>query len=497
MRRVNLFLCAVALLAISITPAFAWKFASIADSRGSTNGVNTAELTTIVNRINLEDVDLVIFQGDAVGGSSNDTTLGSQMDTWLAIMNALNCPWYYTVGNHEISTATSINIIRSKIDMPLNGPVGYEETVWWFEHENAHFAALDSNRYNEFHHVQRSWLTTDLASTIKPHKFVMAHEPAYPKAAHIGSSLDVYPTERDDFWSIMTNAGVRMYFAGHEHFYFRSMEGSIYQIINGTCGAPIYTAPPGGFSAYHYVVVTIDGLNVSCQAKYDTGVVFDSWSYSVPPEQEVSIASIKQLPDLSPVSLTAKTVTAGANQLASTFYIEEQDRSSAIKIYGSGLSVADGTGVEVRGTLGTSNGERVINSPTVTPVDLPYPVPEPIGMLTRYVSGGWLNEYTPGVTGNGFLNNTGLVVQVYGIVTYVNTTSKYFYMDDGCRLRDNTGQVGLQVYCGGRPVGNNLTLPGLNAIVKVTGIASSRSFLTSINPALRPRSQSDIVEYLP
>jgi hypothetical protein len=68
------------LLGISVSPAFAWKFVSMADSRGSTNGVNTAKLTTIVNLINLENVDLVIFQGDAVDGSGNDTTLGLQMD---------------------------------------------------------------------------------------------------------------------------------------------------------------------------------------------------------------------------------------------------------------------------------------------------------------------------------------------------------------------------------------------------------------------------------
>lgn len=495
-RRLNLVLSVVALLMTSLTPAFAWKFVSMADSRGSTNGVNTAELTKIVNLAKLENADLVIFQGDAVSGSSNDTTLGSQMDTWLGIMNTLNCPWYYTVGNHEISTATSINVIRSKVNMPLNGPAGYEETAFSFDHENAHFTALDSDHYGEFHHVQRSWLTADLASTTKPHKFVMTHDPAYPLGPHIGSSLDVYPTERDDLWNIMTNAGVRMFFCGHEHFYARSLHGSIYQALNGSCGAPLYTAT-GAISKYHYVVVDVNGLNVSCQAKDDTGAVIDSWSYSVPPEQEVSIASIKQLPDGSPVSLSAKTVTAGANQLASTFYIEEEDRSSAIKVYGSGLSVADGTGVIVQGTLGTSNGERVINNPTVTPVALPYPVPGPVSMLTSYVSGGSLNVYTPGVTGNHSLNNTGLVVQVCGIVTYVNTTTKLFYVDDGCQLRDGSGQVGLQVYCGGRPVGNNLTMPGLNSAVTITGIASSRTSGGNIIPSLRPRSQSDIAEYLP
>ena len=487
----------VVLFAASLAPAFAWKFVSMADSRGSDNGVNTAELTKIVGLVNLENADLVIFQGDAVNGSSSDATLASQMDTWLSVMNTLNCPWYFVPGNHEVSTATSENVIRAKVNMPTNGPTVYSETVFSFDHENAHFVGLNSNHYGENHRVQRSWLITDLAATLKPHKFVMAHEPAYPVDGHIGSSLDTYPAERDDFWSIMTNAGVRMYFTGHEHLYSRSLHGSIYEVINGSCGAPLYAAPPGAISAYHYVLVDISGLSVSCQAKNDTGGVLDTWSYSLPPPPEVTISAVKQLPDGSAVSLSGKTVTAGTNQLASTFYIEEADRSSAIKVYGSGLSVADGTGTLVQGTLGTSNGERVINTPTVTPIALPYPVPEPVGMLTRDVSGGPLNEFTPGVSGNPNLNSTGLLVRVWGIVTHVNTTLKYFYMDDGCGLQDGSGQTGLQVYCGGRPVGSDITLPALNSIVRVTGIASSRTAGANIIPALRPRSQSDISVYAP
>lgn len=467
----------------------------MADSRGSTNGVNVAELTKIVNCINLENADLVIFQGDAVDGSSTDATLSSQMDTWLSVMNTLNCPWYFTPGNHEIRSATSEDVIRSKVNMPENGPAGYLETVFSFDHENAHFVALNSNHWGEAHRVQRSWLASDLANSAQPHKFVMAHEPAYPKGPHIGSSLDVYPAERDDFWNIMTNAGVRTYFCGHEHLFARSQHGDILQVINGTCGAPIHSGVPGTVAAYHYVVVDVNDLTVFFQAKNDNGVAFDNWSYSIPPPPQTSIGSIKRLPDGSFVSLTAKTVTAGSDQLASTCYIEEQDRSAAIKVYKSGLSVPFGTGIVVQGTLGSSNGERVINNPAVTQVTAPYPVPNPTIMLTRDVCGGSLNEYTPGVTGSVSLNNTGLVVQVCGVVTYVDSVLKSFYVDDGCRLQDGSGHTGLQVSCAGRPVGNNLALPGLNAVVKVTGIASSRSSGGRVIPALRPRTQADIVEF--
>lgn len=280
-RRTLAIILLVSLMLIAAVPSFAWKFASMADSRGSNNGVNTVTLTKIVDLINSEKVDLVLFQGDAVGGTKDDAALSSQMDTWLAVTSKLNCPWYYTPGNHEISTGTSESILRSKVDQPMNGPVGHKEMVFSFDHENAHFAAVNSNHYGAGHHMQRAWLAADLAATKQPHRFVMGHYPAYPKGPHIKSSLDQAPSERDDFWNILNNSGVEMYFCGHEHLYARSKHRSVYQIINGTCGAPISKNVKGTIGEYHYVVVDVDGNRVRCQTKSDAGEVLDTWSYEI------------------------------------------------------------------------------------------------------------------------------------------------------------------------------------------------------------------------
>ncbi len=387
-------------------------------------------------------------------------------------------------------------MLRSKVDQPLNGPPGHEEMVYSFDHENAHFVSLNSNHYGESHHVQRAWLSTDLAGTAQPHIFVMAHEPAYPVGPHVGSSLDVYPSERDDFWNIMTNAGVRMYFCGHEHLYSRSLHGDIYQILNGTCGAPIYSGPPGTIEEYHYVVVEIQGYNVQCWAKDDTGGVLDSWSYAVgPPPQDIPISSIKALPDGTMVAITNKTVTVGTDDLVNIFYIEDQDRSSGIKASGSGVSVIAGDGVTVSGELATVQGERVITNTSATVIAPTYPVPKAISMLTQEVGGGSLNEYTPGIPGGISTHNIGLLVQICGRVSYVNTLGKYFYVDDGCGLQDGSGQTGLLVHCGGRPIGNTINLPPQDAYVKVTAVSSCRPSATGIIPTVRPREQADIVVY--
>lgn len=495
MLRRGLFVLAVVALITASVPSCAWKFASMADSRGSDNGIHLDTFSTIINLVNSENVDFVVFQGDAVSGSSSDTTLASQMDTWLAEINKLNCPWYYTPGNHEIHTSTAeVDVLRPRVNQPMNGPPGYEEFVFSFDYQNAHFVFLNSDHYDEEHKVQWQWLATDLAGTMKTHTFVMAHDPAYPMGAHIGSSLDAYPTERDDFWGVMTNADVRMYFCGHEHFYGRAQHGSIIQVINGTCGAPLATGHSGTIAQYHYVVVEVNGYDVHCLAKNESGDVIDSWDYSIEPP--VPISSVKALQDNLPVYLADKVATVGNDQLTSTVYIEDQDFSSGIKVNAATPSVKQGDKIHVSGTMGSSQTERVINSPTVTlHTGGPYPVPHPLGMVTRDFGGGSLNDYTPGITGGIGAHNTGLLVAIWGKVTYVNTTGKYFYLDDGFNWQDGSGYKGIQVYCGGRPVGNTLTMPAQDTCAVVTGISSRKISGSNTIPVLRPRKQSDIVPY--
>ena len=489
-RRILIF---TAILALATSPSFAWKFVSMADSRGTTNGVNVATLRAIVTRVNAENVDLVIFQGDAVTGSSSDTTLSSQMDTWLVEMNKLNCPWYYTPGNHEIQTSTAeANVLRGKVIQPENGPTGYKEFVFSFDYQNAHFVFLNSDHYGEQHHVQRSWLTTDLAGTTQPHIFVMSHDPAYPVGPHIGSSLDAYPSERDDFWNIMSNAGVRMYFCGHEHLYSRSTHGSVIQVLNGTCGAPISTGVPGTTAAYHYVVVTVNGAQVHCDAKRDDGTLIESWDYDIGPPP--TIGSLKQDADDNPVYVTGKTVTAGNDQLGGIFYIQDEDCSSGIRVLGSPITVSEGDGVDVSGTISSQDTERVIINPSVHPRAALYTV-SPLGMITRNVGGGALNDNTPGVTGGSGLHNTGLLVSIWGEVTWVDQEFGFFYVDDGSATQDGSGHAGVRVDCA---VSSTLTvddLPSTDQHVVVTGISSRVSLDENCVPIICPRKQEDIVPY--
>lgn len=308
-RRMLFLLSFAALLTATAVPSFAWKFVSMADSRGSDNGVNTATLDKIISKVNAEGADLVIFQGDAVSGSKDDATVSSQMDTWLKCMSKLKCPWYYTPGNHEVQSPTvQENVLRTKVKQPLNGPSSDLEMVYSFNHKNAHFVVLNSDHYGKLHHVQLDWMAADLAKTTNPHVFVMAHDPAYPAGPHAGSSLDAHASERDNFWNKMTTGHVNMYFCGHEHLYQRSKHGSITQVINGSCGAPLYTSK-GSISKYQYVVVDINGNSAKCQAKDDNGEMIDSWDYGIPTYSELCPATAPVPAEGTPVTPPMETKT--------------------------------------------------------------------------------------------------------------------------------------------------------------------------------------------
>ena len=432
MRTRLLSLCAAALavaLLLGVPAAAAWKFASIADSRGASAGVNTAVLSAVVERINAEGVELVLFEGDAINGYCTQDCLSSEMDSWLAVMNRLSAPWFFSPGNHDIGGSLQAeDILRQKVSQPLNGPAEQQELVYSFDHRDAHFVSLNSDHPGQEHRIQQAWLEADLAATHQPHVFVFAHQPAYPAGPHIGSSLDAYPAERDRFWDVLTARGVRMYFCGHEHLYVRAGHGWVTQVINGTCGAPLATGDYADIlSVYHYVVVTVDGPKVTCQAKDLNGGVIDSWQYCVTPDCD----SLRLLPDGAGASLVDRPVTF---VVPDALYVEEDGRSSAFRL-APAIAVQPGDRVNAAGILRTlPSGERelvgqvyCLSEPGIPPAALLMRTPD-------ILAAG--RGFTPGCSDAAGLNTSALYVGVAGRVTYVG--QGWFYLDDGAGLRDGT-----------------------------------------------------------
>jgi predicted phosphodiesterase len=277
-------LAASALAVVSSGYAQTFSFVSMADSRGSDEGVNDAVLSGIVDLVLQEDVDFVLFPGDLVNGSSNTATLTSQLNHWrdvvapLYLTDLYGAKVYAGPGNHEIVNSASEGVWQSIFsDLPSNGPAGETYMTYSFDYLNSHFVMLNTDRAGNRHTLNYDWLASDLAATTADHIFVFGHEPAYPVGPHLGSSLDVYPDERDAFWQLLVAHDADIYFAGHEHLYDHQEIERVHQVINGTCGAPIYSGYGGDF--YHYVVVSVDGRQVFVTAVDDAGETRDYFEF--------------------------------------------------------------------------------------------------------------------------------------------------------------------------------------------------------------------------
>jgi len=253
-------IAAIILLLIS-APCFAdFRFAVMGDTRDdSDNGINIKVMKAILEKIKSEDVDFILVTGDMITGSAKSVIHRNRLKKWKGIIERYGIPFYVAVGNHEIESELSENIVRSVLEMPENGPEGLKELAYSFDFKNAHFAAIDTDIFNNFHLVeegQMNWLKEDLEKNQDKLIFIFGHEPAYPVARHAGSSLDKYPAERDRLWDEFKRYRVSIYFCGHEHLYNKSLHDGVYQVITAGGGARMYAPKEkGGF--YHFALIDV------------------------------------------------------------------------------------------------------------------------------------------------------------------------------------------------------------------------------------------------
>ncbi len=253
------FVLSVVLLLLS-SPCFAdFRFVVMGDSRGSDDGIDTKVFRELLKQAGSESPEFILFAGDMTTGSKHRDIYRRRLLEWRAIVGESGIPVYIAIGNHEVKSELSEDILRSIFDMPRNGPVQFKGLAYSFDYHNAHFIALDTDGYKNFHRIdteQLDWLKEDLENNKNKPIFVFGHEPAYPVYSHIKGSLDRYSSKRDELWDIFRKYGVTVYFCAHEHLYNRSKHEGVYQIITGGAGAHLHSsAGNGGF--HHYVIVDV------------------------------------------------------------------------------------------------------------------------------------------------------------------------------------------------------------------------------------------------
>jgi uncharacterized protein (TIGR03790 family) len=201
----------------------------------------------------------------------------------------------------------------------------------------------------------------------------------------------------------------------------------------------------------------------------------------------VSISDAYHSPDGQGVRITEKVVTAGTLEMGGgEFYVEDHTRAGGIRIVSSQI-LEEGDVVSIVGDLVTENGERSVAATEVQTDEHLLTRLAPVQMQNRAVGGGDVNDQTRGITGAVGLRNLGLLIKTWGRVTYVGGVDEpFFYIDDGSRLVDGSGHVGIKILSRGIPK------PEIGRWVSVLGVSSCEQRDTSVVRVVKLRRPTDI-----
>lgn len=264
------------------------RFVVFGDSKGKKNGVNQKVLVGILKQIKKlkPNPDYIIHLGDMTAGSDNTSKLRYMLEGFKKyfVDNDMESIIMPVFGNHEEGENPRNNaseLIFSEVFRefsPEEELEGYNKTVYFKDIANTRLIVLNSCHFsmeNRIGDEQLKWLSNALAE-IREFKIVFFHIPPYPTGAHFGTSMDLYPEARDEFWSIIDKNKVDIVFCGHEHNYSRRSINSsfssekykfnnvVFQIISGGAGEKLrdkyrskasVVVPP--VAKYHFVIMDI------------------------------------------------------------------------------------------------------------------------------------------------------------------------------------------------------------------------------------------------
>jgi Icc protein len=194
-----------------------------------------AELGQLIDLMIPLHPEFVISGGDHIRGDD-----AAAWPEYAAVTDRIHCNACYwaVMGNHDQPTT---NNMAKWFEWPNEERGAY----YSFDYGNAHFTVMNPYEVDPAHidiDPQTIWLENDLAATTAKHRFVICHLPFFPTGPHIGSSLDLNVTFRDEVWQLFEECNVEAVFVSHEHFYYRLQVGTIPQITTGGGGAPLYEA---------------------------------------------------------------------------------------------------------------------------------------------------------------------------------------------------------------------------------------------------------------
>jgi hypothetical protein len=220
-----------------------------------------------------------LFMGDFVTTGTSETSWTSEfffspasVPDYPNIRSLMaKLPLQACMGNHE-GTGT---LFTKYFPYPFAAGRYYS-----FDYGPVHVTVIDQYTTYTAGSPQLQWITNDLATSTKPWKFVLMHEPGWSAAGgHLNNT-----TVQTVLQPLFLQYGVSIVFAGHNHYYARAKVSGIQHVTTGGGGAPL--GVPDWFQpnivtctgAYHFCQIAIDGNLLSFRATSTAGVVIDTFT---------------------------------------------------------------------------------------------------------------------------------------------------------------------------------------------------------------------------
>jgi len=248
------------------------KFFAYGDTRtypATHNQVAAAMVETYIGDENFQSI--IISVGDLVSDGNSESDWDNQFfdPSYLNIQKMLaTLPYQSCMGNHEGSGV----LFKKYFPYPFKAG-----RYWSFDYGPAHFAVLDQYTSYSPGSAQLTWLENDLASSTKPWKFIVLHEPGWSAGGHsneVPVQLYIQP--------LCEQYGIPFVFGGHNHYYARAEVNGVQHITTGGGGAPLYapilTYPNivTATQAHHFCTLKIEDGLLSFKAIKPDGTVIDS-----------------------------------------------------------------------------------------------------------------------------------------------------------------------------------------------------------------------------
>lgn len=236
----------------------------------------------------------MVHAGDLINRTHSDKEWGE----WHYAGNFINAmiPSISTPGNHEYDRDKKGKLQldvhwRKTFNLPLNGPKGLEETVYYIDYSNCRIISLNSQEINldeNSRKIQAVWLDRVLSENDKMWTVITFHHPIFSSKEGRDN-----PEFREIFKPIFDKYKVDLILQGHDHTYGRGNNIPIGVTNTDKNAGTMYVVSVSGPKMYNltmdkwmdraasntqlYQIISIDGNKLSFEAYTATGELYDAF----------------------------------------------------------------------------------------------------------------------------------------------------------------------------------------------------------------------------